>query len=141
MVRSLGFQPKNSSSILGYATNLGVSTSGMSAVFKTASKCVQSIIVGSSPTAPAKQLKINNMTIEQVENFNKRSFPYVLQIKGSHTYLTKYLLDNIIEDSTKPMVEVDLITAPKEIIFIMKNDFLTKLFIEDNVLFINMENE
>ncbi len=81
------------------------------------------------------------MTIEQVDNFNKRSFPYVLQIKGSHAYLTKHLLDNIIEDSAKPMVEVDLITAPKEIIFIMKNDFLTKLFIEDNVLFINMENE
>ena len=81
------------------------------------------------------------MTIEQVENFNKRSFPYVLQIKGSHVYLTKYLLDSIIEDSNKPIVEVDLITAPKEIIFIMRNVLLTKLFIEDNVLFINMENE
>ena len=81
------------------------------------------------------------MTIEQVENFNKRSFPYVLHIKGSHTYLTKYLLDSIIEDSAKPLVEVDLITATKEIIFIMKNEFLTKLFVEDDVLFINMENE
>lgn len=53
MVRSLGFQPRESGSTPGCATNLGVSTSGMSAVFKTVSNCVQSNIVGSNPTTPA----------------------------------------------------------------------------------------
>lgn len=78
--------------------------------------------------------------MNKLKILTKRSFSLCSANKGSHTYLTKYLLDNIIEDSAKPLVEVDLI-APKEIIFIMKNEFLTKLFVEDDVLFINMENE
>ena len=113
----------------------------MSAVFKTASNCVQSSIVGSNPTAPANKLKFINMTSEQIENFNKKNFPYLLKLKGNHIYLTKYLLEDLIEKTEDKVLTFDLTTAPYEVIMITKNSLITSLIIDQDVLFINPEND
>ena len=77
------------------------------------------------------------MTDEQISNFNKRSFPYYLFLKGKNIHLRKGLLDNLTEKPNNSEPSINLWNVPAETIFIMQNELLNSLFIDNNILYIN----
>lgn len=78
------------------------------------------------------------MTNEQIVNFNKIFFPYHLYLNGKNIHLRKLLLDNLTERAIDTEPSINLWNVPGEIIFVMKNDLLTKLSITNNILYINV---
>lgn len=48
------------------------------------------------------------MNIEQIENFNKRSFPYQLLLRGKNIHLRKMLLDELVETANSPKDNINL---------------------------------
>lgn len=81
------------------------------------------------------------MNIEQIENFNKRSFPYQLLLRGKNIHLRKMLLDELVETANSPKDNINLWNTPAETIFIIKNSFLTSLFFKNGTLYINEHDD
>ena len=82
------------------------------------------------------------MTNEQIDNFNKKYFPYQLILKGNNIHLRRRLLDKLVEPKDLTKDYINLWNTPVETIFIMQNTLLNSLFIEkNNILFINTKHD
>lgn len=81
------------------------------------------------------------MTTEQIDNFNKRSFPYRLLLKGKNIHLQKLLLDNLTECPETKEANINLNNASTDTLMIMNNNLLSSLSINNDVLYINIDHD
>lgn len=81
------------------------------------------------------------MTTEQIDNFNKRSFPYRLLLKGKNIHLQKLLLDNLTERPETKETNINLSNALTDTLIVMNNNLLHSLFVKNDVLYINIDHD
>jgi hypothetical protein len=76
------------------------------------------------------------MNSDQVESFNKQSFPYKIEIIGKFLYLKKYELDDLIQEDSDT-TEIDLCQCKMSTILFIKSDYINSIFIKNNTIYLN----